>query len=199
MSISLEYYSFNAKRADERWGNFPDDLAKTKAGEKIESGWRGPLEDLTYEEETRDENTVLNNLKFLDLFYGSVYTNPTPESGKQEYFAHKALIEAANLQHEPDHQPKEDWIKVYSQIDNDFINIATILLAKENGWEHEEGREILLDFLHNVRPVVKDLKENEDSIFITDWDTGWEVLPDSAENFLMQRAKNHLEDFRDLI
>ncbi|PIR73919.1 MAG: hypothetical protein COU35_05300 [Candidatus Magasanikbacteria bacterium CG10_big_fil_rev_8_21_14_0_10_47_10] len=199
MSISVEYYSFNEKRADKLWEKFPDDFAKAKAGEKIESGWRAPLANLTYEGEARDEDTVINDLKFLDLYYGSVGTNPTPESGKQEYYVHKAIAEAAGLKHEADYQPKDDWIKIYSQIDDAYIETAVSIIMKDTGWENDEGREILIEFLRNVRPVVKDLKENEDSIFVTDWDTDWKVSPESAEELLMKRAKNHLENFRNLM
>ena len=199
MSVSVDYYSFNAKRADKLWENFPDDFSRAKAGGKIESGSRDPLANLAYEEELYDEDSVLHDLKFLDLYYGSVFIDPTPDSGKQECYLKYAITAAANLKNEPDHQPKEDWIKIYSQIDEDFMNKATSILMKKTGWEDDESREILNDFLRNVRPVVKDLKENEDSIFITDWDTDLEILPKNAEEFLMKRARNHLEKFRDLM
>ena len=198
MSFSVRYYSFNEKRADELWKGFPDDLAKVRAGRKIESGPWEPLEALRYEDVIGDKNEVLHNLKYLDLYYGSVFVNPTPKSGKEEYYVHKALTEATNLKHEPETQPKEDWIKIYSQIDSELIEKAVTIMMRDAGWEGAECRKIVFEFLQNVRPIVKDLKENEDSVYVLEWE-GDSITPRAVDELLTKRATNHLKDFYHLI
>lgn len=199
MNVSVYYHSFNEHRADSSWENFAEDFAKAQSGEHIESGWRSPLENLTYEEILADEDAVINELKFLDLHYGSVYVNPTPESGKEEYYVHKAVVEAAGLTYNPDYQPKEDWLTIYSSIDESFVQKVQAIVMQDTGWEADEARKIIIEFLQHVRPIAKDLKDNPDSIFITDWETASELCPETAEQLLQERAKKNLQHFRDLI
>lgn len=197
MSLSVHYFSFNQKRADKLWKNFADDLAKAKAG-VIFDMYMNPFGGLTHPDDLRNEDTVLTNLKLLDLNYGSQHCEPT-ESGKIEFLIVETLAKAADMRLANGLLSKEDWIRLYSNIDNDFVARSVGLLTKEIGWTDEESREILLEFLHNVRPVVKNLKENQDSIFIYYADTSDEVAPDSAEEVLVQRARDHLRNFRNII
>lgn len=189
MSIDVHYFSFSPERADKLWLGFAGDLAQAKAGAKFDM-YRDPLASLANPRYIRDEADILTNLKFLDLNYGSVHCQPL-DDGKLEYFLVEVLAKTTGLELTTGETPREDWIKLYSQINNEFIEKTTALLAQKRQWIVEESRQILLDFIHNVHPIVKDLNQNTDSLFIYYADTSDEVSPDSAEQLLTQRAREH--------
>lgn len=199
MSTRIDYFSFNSRRADERWKNFADDLAKARNGESFNTELGDTsFYNLTDTEEIRSEDSVIRNLKFLDLDYGSVSCRPS-EYDDVVSDIEEALAVAADLRFLNGILQKEDLIRIYSIINKTFFEKAVGILTKKMGWTDKESREILLEFFHNMHPVVKDLKENNDSILVFSVDVSDEVEPGSAEELLMKRARDHLQNFRDII
>lgn len=197
MSISIRYFSFNERRADEKWKNFADNIVKARINKSLDIISDYNLYNLAHPAETKDEDTVARNLKFLDLDYGSISCSPSDED-KSVYTFVESLATAANLEFINGILTKENWIKLYSMINKVFLEKAAGILMEETSWPIEDCRAILFDFLHNVRPVVKDLKENDDSIFIS-MVNNEDIEPDNVVQLLNKRAQKHLQNFSDII
>jgi hypothetical protein len=50
-----------------------------------------------------------------------------------------------------------------------------------------------------MRPLVKDLKEVNSSLFIADYGCGDSQYPESAESLLRERAKKHIQEYKEII
>ena len=152
---------------------------------------------LKYENEFNG-NQLIFDLKNLDIHYGSV-GNKYFEDPKLEYTYLEALIAVYNLQTENNVPKRNEWIRLFQNINNETIQRASVQLAKEFHWGKEESELALKDYLRSVRPVVKDLKEINDSIFIRMYGGEIEVEPKNAESILLERAKKHATKYKGLL
>lgn len=152
---------------------------------------------LKYENEFNEDQLIFD-LKNLDIYYGSV-VNEYFEDPKLEYTYLEALIEVYNLQTEKHVPTRDEWIRLFQNINNENIQKTSTYLAKELNWDPEDSEWALKDYFRSVRPVVKDLKETTDSIFIRMYGGEIEVEPKNAESILMERAKKHATKYKGLL
>ena len=218
MSVDINYFSFSPSRADLRWLNFPEDISQLR---KKYKDWRPGKEkaDVTLTPEQDDlfdnasadyltgateynEEKLLLDLKSIDLYYGSV---PAADYiDKNEGYILEAMAQAAGLEVEKEeygiygHCPtKKGWIDFYTGLNEKMMSAVIAWVQKETGWGEEDSRFSIEEYLRFVRPVVKDLKNTPDAVFISYYD-GFSYPP-SAENLLLGRAKNHAVQFKGLI
>lgn len=165
---------------------------------------------LNKHQEELDRNTDLSYLKFennfnndqlifdlknLDIYYGSV-VNEYFEDPKLEYTYLEALVAVYNLKTENNIPTREEWIRLFENISNERIYEVGKHLANELNWDQNEAEWAIKDYLRSVRPVVKDLKEQPDAIFIRMYGGEIEVEPKNAEIILIERAKKNTTKYK---
>lgn len=139
---------------------------------------------------TFDNNELLFDLKILDIYYGSV-VNEYFENPKVEDYFLESLIAVYNLKTENDVPTREEWIRLFQNISNEKTQEVSERLANQLDWDKNEAECAIKDYLRFVRPVVKDLKENPDSIFFRFYGGAIEVEPKNVEVILLERAKKN--------
>jgi len=167
----------------------------TKRQEALEDGV--DLSYLQYEIEF-DKKQLLQNLKELDIYYGSTI-NEYFENPRTEYANLGALVKTFDLKVEKDVPLREEWIRLFQDLNRETLNTASDLLAKEFNWSADEAASELMDFLRSVRPVAEDLKHNPDAVFLRSYGGDPAVDPESAEELLLERAKKHAKEFKGLL
>lgn len=170
-------------------------IVLNKRQEELDSGT-----DLSYlkYENTFNEEQLIFDLKNLDIYYGSVI-NEYFEDPKLEYTNIEVLIAVYNLKTENNIPTRDEWIRLFQSIDNEKIQKASAYLAKEFDWDKEESELALKDYLRSVRPIVKDLKETTDSIFVRMYGGEIEVEPKNVESILLDRARQHATKYKELL
>lgn len=153
------------------------------------------LDDYLIYDQEFNQSRLLTALKYLDLHYGAIL-NDSFEDPKLESTYLEALINQFHLKAENGLPFKEEWIKLYSNITQKSIQDAESWVARYLDWDKEEVKGILMDFLKSVKPVIKDLKETPDAIFIRMYGGTDEAEPLSAEVLLMKRANQHAKEYK---
>lgn len=196
MSVDVYYYSFSQSRADEQWSYFVDDILainnksldskNTTLNERQEK--LSTYLDYSGYEAGSDEKELLNSLKILDLYCGSIVNEPF-EDPKLVNDILGGLINIFNLQTEDGTPTKDEWIRLFNTINKDKIIEASRFVCVDDS---EYQYMTIYYYLKYIRPVIKDLKETPDSIFIID-ECDY-ICPKYAELLLLERAKKHLAD-----
>lgn len=205
MSLDITYYSFSPSRADSNWQFIKEDLVFLReknhrhfSDKNIEKHYQNTKQESIKHVVSIDylvdkEATIQQKkeaIKFLDLFYGSP-NSQTLDDGKLEMFILDAMEEARGL--EPSHggtlPTKKEWVELFTGLNQDLLYKITKLMARELEWPDDEAYSGLVWYLQQIRPVIKDLKENEDSIFVSHAGGVDIVEPSEVENLLKQRAE----------
>ncbi len=142
-----------------------------------------------------NQSRLLTDLKYLDLHYGAIL-NDSFEDPKLELTYLEAFIDQFHLKTENGLPLKEEWIRLYSNITQKSIQDAECWVAKYLNWNKEEAEGILIDYLKSVKPVIKDLKETPDAIFIRMYGGTDKAEPLSAETLLADRANQHSKEYK---
>lgn len=156
--------------------------------------------DLSYlkYENVFDEESLINSLKELDIYYGSV-SNEYFEEPKLEYFILENLIKAYHLKTEDKLPTKDEWIRLFQNLISNNFQEACVELMKEMDWDKDAAEWTIKDYLRSVRSVVKDLKKTPDSFFFRFYGGDIEVEPLNAESLLTERARIHAEKYKGLL
>ncbi len=223
MSVDISYYSFSPSRADQEWGRLEETISLLQ--DKHAKWKQEKNEGYFYRTLTPSENAIYENwecfqselqsdkqgfeigLKRVDLGLGSVVAEYL-EDGKVEFIMLDALIQAAGLEIEEEdrsnmgcggHTPtKQAWIKLFSSIDKDLLTIASDFLHKELNWDVEqECIPGLVRYLQYIRPVIKDLKEVDDALFVSVVN-GEGFGPDKVGTLLTTRVEQHMQQVQGL-
>jgi len=217
MSIDVNYFSFSPSRADKKWPNFSQDIASLRAkyqkwavdgendyqkltsqltkGEKLLFEYGA---DYLFVDNDYNQEVLFQTMKNLDLQFGSVKDNGF-ESGNIESYLLDSLVKASGAATENGLPTKEAWINIFSTIDDSLVDRFVADIRQKMDWEEGESRVGVLDYLRVIRPVVKDLKQTSDSIFVSYCPAGSEYEPESSEKFLAERARTHIEKYRGLL
>lgn len=137
-------------------------------------------------------------LKELDLYYGAII-NDYFEDPKIEDIYLQALVQQFQLKTEQSLPLKEEWLRLFSELNPENLKQAGSIAAGELDWQTNEGAWGIRDFLRSVRPVVKDLKKTEDAIFLRWYGGVDEVEPPSAEKLLIMRVKKQAKKYKGII
>ncbi len=206
MSVDLNYYSFSPKRADEGWKNFKKDAlllrrknALGKKDIKLNHRQQSLLRDAYSKDLFSSKNLTDHNIeygmKMIDLHYGAV-RNIYFESPKVEFIIIKCLVEQFKLETEDNFPAKNEWARAFKSLQVDDVNTIAQAMTKSIGWSPEEARNELFSFLRSIKPVVKDLNETADAIFIS-WYAGVKAVePKSSEELLYARYLEHKKQLR---
>ena len=186
MSIDVTYIAFDPKKADAAWETFPEQLASRQR-----SGFDGFH---AYEDEflqiliecldNGEAEYLPSALVSLDLAYGEVAA-ASVETGKLEHHFLHALrgVDDPLL-------TREDLLGIYARITEAYIDETSRWLATEMNWEYKESRNGLVQYLKDMRPVAKSLKEDPSLVFVREVNGGWEDC--RQKEFLMQRQEAHM-------
>lgn len=188
MSISVSYYSFSPSRADAKWE--VDGTEKISELKRIYEKDAGSIKDV-------DEEELLWELREIDSEFGGVYQVSGglvfEEEPWSEVFCLDALCEVYQLILQDEVPTKEEWIRLYSELNAAKTEKAVQSLAQKIELPYSEAEEFLISYLQEVRPVVRDLKETKDSIFVRNYYDGEDASPKSSHYLLQSRAVQLLE------
>lgn len=156
--------------------------------------------DLSYliYEDAFNEEQLINDLKYLDIYYGSV-VNEYFESPKIEFTFLETIVDIFQLKNDNGIPTKEEWIRAFQNITTEKIQQATNVLMKELHWDEDEAGWGIRDYLRSVKPIAKDLKENPDAFFVRSYGGYNEVEPEKSESLLLERARMHAEKYKGLL
>ena len=149
---------------------------------------------LKFESSFNNEQLIID-LENLDIYYGSV-ANENFEDPKLEETCLETLIKVYNLKTENNIPTREEWIRLFQNISNEKIQEASECLASELNWNNNEAELAIRDYLSSVRPVVKDLKEQLDAIFVRVYWGEFEIEPKSAKIVLIERAEKNAANYK---
>ena len=142
-----------------------------------------------------DNTGLTRDLKAMDIFYGS-FANEYFENPKIESSFLESLIEYFKLENDQGIPKKKEWIRAFQNINPMAVQEMGKIISKEYHWETDEADSAVTDYLQSVRPVVKDLKETPDAIFVRVYGGYPEAEPTSAEATLIERARKHASEFK---
>ncbi len=189
MSMTVSYYSFSPKRADEKWTR-PEGIEKFAELKRIYN-----LNSKEIDEEIREE--LIGELMLADQEIGGVSelrmdNSLFDEESWLEFYCLEALVKAYNLVTEDEVPTKDEWIRLYSALEGVKIEQAINFLAEEANLQISEAKEYLVSYLSEVRQVVADLKQTQDAVFIRDYQDG-NIAPENSVQILKERAEKLIE------
>jgi hypothetical protein len=223
MSVTSNYYSFSPSRADKGWENFAADIKVLREKYKnchIPNGEYNPQnerqdivlnsrQDALYNigldyllcGQVYDFQRLIYDLKEIDLYYGSVLSGGYNEAGDEMIFL-EGIRQATNLETDketkyPSQPTKNGWIEFYSNINNETVDKIVDCIVVEAGWELRGTKSLLMEYLHFTRPVILDLKQTPDSIFLSYYDGS--ATPESADEILKARAEANASKFKNIL
>ena len=188
--MTFSYYSFSPKRADEKWAS-PEGAEKMTELKGIYN-----LNSSEIDEDTREDLLVESMIADEEL--GSVSELRSEyslfeEESWLEFYCLEALVGAYNLVTEDEVPAKEEWIRLYSELDGAKTKQAINYLAEEADIEIGDAENYLISYLNEVRQVVADLKQVSDSVFIRDYQDG-NIAPESSVQILKERAEKFVRE-----
>jgi len=149
---------------------------------------------LKFESSFNNEQLIID-LENLDIYYGSVASENFEDPKLEETYL-EALIKVYSLKTENNIPTREEWIRLFQNISNEKIQEASECLASELNWNKNEAELVIRDYLSSVRPVVKDLKEQSDAIFVRVYWGEFEIEPKSAKIVLIERAEKNAANYK---
>jgi hypothetical protein len=193
MSIDVMYHSFSPSRADKGWEDFADDYEKVKSGAKETPH---AVYDIVHDIKEGEHEYLTDYFKRLDLEYGSVSRQPG-DSGAIEYPLVEMIAKMKRFNFDAGCLTKEQWLQVFQSLNQGFLKKLTKLVAQEMSWQNDEAEDAVMDLLKSVRDVVKDLKEQPDSVYVHE--VNQECAPENIDHVLAERAKKHVEQFKSVL
>lgn len=128
------------------------------------------------------------------------------ECGSDEVLYIEGISRAANLELEDGNEfgknvpTKKGWIDLFTNLNEDILGRASQVITDLTGWDLEdESRYGLIQYLKSIKPVIKDLRDSEDAIFIRRYGGDIIVEPEKAEKLLAERALKHVKQFNNMI
>ena len=188
--MEVAYYSFSPSRSDKKWeGNEGvERISEMKRIYKLDST---PMNEELQEEmfgQIMIDDEELGGVVPLD-FPGAIII----EESHLEFYCLDALVKAYGLTVKDEVPTKEEWIRLYSELNGEKSRKAISILSQEVDMEETEAEEVLISYLDEVRPVVQDLKQTPDSVFIRDYHDGSNISPEESDKLLKERAPKLLE------
>ncbi len=179
-----------------------DNTPQIKLSQRQESLKQGTDLDYLCYQKTYDEQRLLNDLQWVDLYYGGI-TAEFPDSAA--FF--EPVVDVFNLKENTgDGLPygqfigdKQKWLDLYNILGKDIIHTHAIAMAKETDWEIEECEVYIKDFFIGMRPLVKFLKDNPDALLMRYIASDVVMEPESANLFMKGRAQIKESKYKNLI
>lgn len=178
MSVDVEYYSFSPKRADQYW-----DSLRTVSG-NVDGDMDTCIElDLEHGSITLGEEFFAHDLGGVEPYITASLQNALAG----EYVKYPEAIEGTF--------GRQFLLELFTSINDTFISDAVGYLMKRSGWEEKDSRDAIMIYLRSARGVAKDLKDTEDSIFISmpPYDYG------SASQEVIELLETRAEKHRDIV
>ena len=152
-----------------------------------------------YEDEF-DSEVAAECFKAVDLYYGAVGNDLFEDMDIAESVMRQ--LSDFSLKQEDGVPAGAELVAFYENLNKYVIEKLGNGLADDFGWDDEERKEgphYVLDIFKAMKPVAKDLKENPDSILISEGEDGSECYPQSANKILEDRAQKHIKDFKGIL
>lgn len=145
-----------------------------------------------------DYNQLILDLKYLDIYYGSI-RNEYFENPKTEFLFLNLLVKAYDFEAQQGLPSKNDLIKLYKNILEKNTKELSDNVMKQFVCNNKEAESIIKDFFRSIKPVLKDLSETPDAYFIRYYGGYDQVEPQDVEILLIERAKKHAEEYKGLL
>ncbi|MBT6253764.1 hypothetical protein HOI83_00810 [Candidatus Uhrbacteria bacterium] len=170
MSMDILYHAFSAEEADKKWEEFESDYKRIKA-----SGYDGcntPADDAIFNliDYVSKKNTreIGHAFTTIDVAYGSV-SSEMLEDGKIEYDIVDDLAMASEQPLVEGIPTGEFLVTLFTTLSKEIIKKVVNSFMQRYGWELKEARDIILRYLEYVRPVALRLKEDPNSVFVSEY------------------------------
>jgi hypothetical protein len=145
-------------------------------------------------EKNFDLKKLLELITSVDIAYGSLGSGYL-ENGKWEDDCREALASVFEMKQTENIPLKEEWVRTFTTMTPEKFEKAVQYVSRNNDDEsREEARWIFLDYLKEIRPVMKELKELPEAVFFTQGTGG--ICPSKAEKMLEKRAKEIYEKYK---
>lgn len=175
-------------------------LSYTKKYEEIEMGLIRRAKPETGLKKFTDKESALEWIRQIDLELGAIQ-NLCREDGimsENKWLENpciSSLLRAFDIGKEL--PSKEELILIYQNLNVEKFQIAASGLAKEADLHVREANVVLKHFLEEIKPVVLDLSQNQDSLFYVDYGGSIDSFPDSVDKLLDNRAELIFKKFHE--
>ena len=146
------------------------------------------------------DTELVEELMRLDQNYGGfLETEDSDIFDPDEDIMILALVEAYNLKTEDCIPLKSEWIRLFLSLTSEKITEAAKIAMKDPIYEdlnQEDAEWSVRDYLRAIRPIIKDLKENDDAIFFRYYGGDSTPQPSSSKKILWNRAEEHARQFK---
>ncbi|MFA5993881.1 MAG: hypothetical protein WC823_02865 [Parcubacteria group bacterium] len=183
MSVTTEIIAFNKNEAEKALTEFFEHIRNNNlSGEYFTS---------LKQAYTYDDYEILAELENIYLHIGSVAAFVNSPMGDDQHISQlESMVEYFDLELADDYgiPTKDSLIKLYSLINDENIDEIAEEFGKTDGYEAGEAREILIETIVHLKPLVKKLKGDADSILVISHDYDFpNVLPENFDSFLQDR------------
>lgn len=148
-----------------------------------------------------DDYEILSELENVYLHIGSVAAFVNSPMGDDQHIRQlETMVEYFGLELADDYgiPTKDSFIKLYALVNDQNIDEIAEEFGKTDNYETAEAREVLLETIIHLKPLVKKLKDDADAILIISHDYDFpNVLPENFDSFLQNRIseiKNFIEN-----
>jgi hypothetical protein len=94
---------------------------------------------------------------------------------------------------------REEWINLYKHMNTALFVKAVELIADKTNTSKNVANVFLVNYLKEVKPVVKDLAEQTDSIFYADYGGSSDSEPKEVVELLNERAESLYLKYKHLV
>jgi hypothetical protein len=147
-----------------------------------------------------NKKSALELIREIDLEFGSVQ-NLYREDGVMsenkwlESLCISSLLQAFDIEKEMPN--KEELISMYRNLDVEKFEVAAAKLSEEASLHVREATVVLRHFLEEIKPVVLDLSQNQNSLFYVDYGGSIDSFPDTVVKLLDSRARAIFKNFHE--
>lgn len=95
---------------------------------------------------------------------------------------------------------KEGFFDIYSKINSGDVEEISLKFSKENGYDYIDAKETIVGTLKYLRPLVKNLKDDENSLLVVMHDYNFpELMPVEADEIIDGEIKKLIDIYKDNI
>jgi|GEM_PF-2774211 len=193
--------------------SFDNDIAKEKLVELVKSD--GQVRNIHISDDMVDDlNSSLSDLRneyksnsYNDVFFDYLKNIYLILGSSQSLIINSAVGESQHYQElesivyyyavpmiDEGIPTKPGFIDIYSKINNNDVEQIAHKFSQEYEYDDVDGKEMIIETLQYLRPLVKSLKDNPNSFLIVMHDYSFpELLPKEADQLIDKQIKNILD------
>lgn len=144
------------------------------------------LNTLLYEDKP-DDVELPYEMAMVDLHYGGVASGYFEDNKMADFLM--AYLEYSGTA----------LVSLFGESLKENIQTLANLVTIEFGWDEDESKEYIVDFLRSMKPVAKDLKEHSDAVLVYGFGGAYEFEPKHINDLLMRRVCTHITECKGIL